>query len=87
MGGFLILQSLLTANYFGRAHLGSITVMTRPAMMIASALSPLIVGLFYDINGNYDYAFMFTAVAWFAAGIVVIMAKPPVKAAGAGERE
>jgi sugar phosphate permease len=87
MGGFLILQSLLTANYFGRAHLGSITVMTRPAMMISSALSPLIVGLFYDINGNYDYAFMFTAVAWFAAGIVVIMAKPPVKAAGAGERE
>jgi len=86
MGGFLILQSLLTANYFGRQHLGSITVMTRPAMMIASALSPLSVGAFYDMNGNYDYAFMVTAVAWFAAGIVVIMAKPPVKASNAAER-
>jgi sugar phosphate permease len=80
MGGFLILQSLLTANYFGRAHLGSITVMTRPAMMIASALSPLIVGALYDVNGDYEFAFMFAAVAWFLAGLVVILAKPPVKA-------
>lgn len=79
MGGFLILQSLLTANYFGRAHLGAITVMTRPAMMIASALSPLIVGALYDVNGDYVYAFMFAAAAWFAAGLVVILAKPPGK--------
>ena len=84
MGGYLILQSLLTANYFGRAHLGAITVMTRPAMMIASALSPLIVGVLYDINGDYVYAFLFAALAWFTAGFVVILAKPPVKAASKG---
>ncbi|MDA1036059.1 MAG: MFS transporter, partial [Chloroflexi bacterium] len=35
MGGFLILQSLLTADYFGRSHLGAITAMMRPAAWLA----------------------------------------------------
>ena len=77
MGGFLILQSLLTANYFGRLHLGAITAMMRPAAMVSSALGPLIVGVLYDINGDYTFAFLSAAAAWFIAGLVVLLAKPP----------
>ena len=77
MGGFLILQSLLTADYFGRPHLGAITAMMRPAAMISSALGPLLVGVLYDVNGNYTYAFLAAAAAWFIAGFVVLLAKPP----------
>ena len=77
MGGYLILQSLLTADYFGRQHLGGITTMMRPAAMISSALGPLLMGALYDINGNYTYAFLSAAAAWFIAGFVVLLAKPP----------
>ena len=77
MGGFLILQSLLTADYFGRSHLGAITTMMRPAAMVSSASGPLLVGVLYDINGNYTYAFLAAAVAWCIAGFVVLLAKPP----------
>ncbi len=80
MGGFLILQSLLTANYFGREHIGAITAMMAPAAIVSTAMSPLIMGVLYDLNGDYVYAFTFAAVAWIAAGVVALMAKPPNRA-------
>jgi sugar phosphate permease len=85
MGGYLILQSLLTADYFGRRHLGGITAMMRPAAMISSALGPLLMGVLYDINGNYTYAFLTAAAAWFIAGFVVLLAKPPEPSQALGE--
>jgi MFS family permease len=80
MGGYLILQSLLTADYFGRAHIGAITAAMRPAAMISTASSPLIIGALYDLNGDYVIAFLFAAAAWVSAGFVVLLAKPPVSA-------
>jgi sugar phosphate permease len=77
MGGFLILQSLLTSNYFGREHIGAITAMMAPAAIVSTAMSPLIIGFLYDLNGDYVYAFTFAAVAWMGAGVVALMAKPP----------
>ncbi len=79
MGGFLILQSLLTSNYFGREHIGAVTAMMAPAAIISTAFSPLIIGILYDLNGDYVYAFSFAAVAWIAAGVVALLAKPPVR--------
>lgn len=81
MGGFLILQSLLTSNYFGREHIGAITAMMAPAAIVSTSLSPLIVGALYDLNGDYVYAFSFAAVAWIAAGLVAMLAKPPDRSA------
>jgi sugar phosphate permease len=77
MGGFLILQSLLTSNYFGREHIGAIMALMAPASIVSTALSPLIIGALYDLNGDYVYAFSFAAVAWMAAGVVALIAKPP----------
>jgi MFS family permease len=80
MGGFLILQSLLTSNYFGREHIGAVTAMMAPAAIVSTAMSPLIIGALYDLNGDYVYAFTFAAVAWIAAGVVALVAKPPRRA-------
>jgi MFS family permease len=77
MGGYLILQSLLTANYFGRAHLGAVTSMMRPVLMLSSALSPLVIGALYDARGNYTLAFVVAGAAWFSAGVIALLAKPP----------
>lgn len=80
MGGFLILQSLLVSNYFGREHIGAITAMMAPAAIVSTSMSPLIIGALYDLNGDYVYAFTFAAVAWIAAGVVALVAKPPTRA-------
>ena len=77
MGSYLILQSLLTANYFGRAHLGAVTSMMRPVAMATGALSPLLIGVLYDARGTYTPAFLVAAAAWLAAGMVVLLARPP----------
>ena len=82
MGGFLILQSLLTANYFGRAHLGAVTTMMRPAAMVTGALSPLLIGALYDLRGGYTLALLVAGAAWLLAGVFALAARPPAARPG-----
>ena len=77
MGGYLILQALLTADYFGRAHLGGVESVLRPFMLGTGALSPLLFGVLYDLRGDYGAAFLVAAAAWLAAGVIVLAARPP----------
>ena len=77
MGGFVILQALLTADYFGRAHLGAVESVLRPFMLGTGALSPLLFGVLYDLRGDYGAAFLVAAAAWLAAGLILLAARPP----------
>ena len=77
MGGYVILQALLTADYFGRAHLGGVESVLRPFMLGTGALSPLLFGVLYDLFDGYGAAFLLAAAAWLAAGAIVLLAKPP----------
>ena len=77
MGGYLILQSLLTADYFGRAHLGAVAGLMRPVGMVTGAVSPLIIGALYDLHGGYTIAFLIAAAAWLGSGAIALATKPP----------
>ena len=77
MGGYLILQSLLTADYFGRAHLGAVAGLMRPVGMVTGAVSPLIIGALYDLHGGYTIAFLVAAAAWLGSGAIALATKPP----------
>ena len=77
MGGYLILQALLTADYFGRAHLGGVESVLRPFMLGTGALSPLLFGVLYDLFDGYGAAFLVAAAAWLAAAVIVLAARPP----------
>ena len=83
MGGYVILHVLLTADYFGRAHLGAVESMLRPAVYGAGALSPLLFGALYDLRDGYGAAFLVAAAAWLAAGLIVLAARPPGQRTGA----
>ena len=80
MGGYIIVQSLITSNYFGRAHLGSIGGAMHPFLTMSFALSPLLVGVLYDLQGRYTLAFLLAMAAWLGAGAIVLMARPPRRA-------
>ncbi len=77
MGGYIILRALLAADYFGRAHLGAVNSMFRPAAMTMGAVGPMLFGLLYDLRGSYTVAFLVAALAWGLAGLVVLAARPP----------
>ena len=87
MGGYLILRALLTADYFGRAHLGAINSLFRPFAMGTGALGPIIFGALYDLNGGYTLAFLMAAAAWGLAGVIVLLAKPPSAEDSGSNRE
>lgn len=77
VGGFFILRPLAVANYFGRAHLGSINGIIRPFITASSALSPLVVAALYDVTGAYRLSFVIIAACWLTAGVAVALARPP----------
>ena len=81
MGGYVILQALLTADYFGREHLGGVESVLRPFMLGTGALSPLLFGVLYDLFDGYGAAFLVAAAAWLAAGAIVLAARPPSRPA------
>jgi len=52
-GMYTSLQGNVFAYYFGRRHLGSIKGWVSTALVVGSALGPLVFGLGYDLLGSY----------------------------------
>jgi sugar phosphate permease len=74
LGGQFMLQPLAVANVFGRAHLGAIRGVMRPALTFSSAAGPLIIAAMYDAQGSYKWAFAFVMFSWFGAGACYYLA-------------
>ena len=76
-GGYVPLQRLIYPIYYGRAHLGAIRGIMRPALTTASAAGPLVIAGVYDLRGSYDMAFVFVMAMWIIAGLMFLLARPP----------
>ena len=76
-GGFAVLQGLLWAQYFGRAHLGAIRGFFAPFNMISSIVGPVAAGFLYDLQGNYQFALSLLLVTWTIAIAVMLMVRVP----------
>ena len=76
-GGYVPLQRLIYPIYYGRAHLGAIRGIMRPALTTASAAGPLVIAGVYDLRGSYDMAFVFVMAMWIIAGLLFLLARPP----------
>jgi OFA family oxalate/formate antiporter-like MFS transporter len=74
LGGQFLLQPLAVANMFGRAHLGAIRGLMRPALTFSSAAGPLVIAALYDAQGSYHGAFIFVMVSWLASGACYFLA-------------
>jgi MFS family permease len=72
-----IVETLLLANYFGRASLGAIKGFSAPFRML-SPMGPLFAGWVYDTSGTYQTAF----IAFIGLALVMLLsmaaATPPV---------
>lgn len=55
-GSFRVMDATVWARYFGRLHIGSIRGATMIGTVGGTALGTFILGLGYDLTGNYDSA-------------------------------
>jgi len=64
-------------NYFGKENLASISSFRMTMMVIASSISPLLIGVLYDHFKGYSEALMLMAILSALAGLLALMAKKP----------
>jgi len=71
------MRPMITAAYFGRAHLGAINGIMRPFLTLSTAGSPLLVAWLYDREGSYTTVFWVIAACWFGAAAATSLARAP----------
>ena len=82
VGGQAVLTSVVTANYFGRDFVGTIRGTMMPITTTSLALGPVAVGLVYDLMDTYFPAYIFMLGMFLVSASIILLAKPPTKAAG-----
>ena len=77
MGFIMVSQSVMWANSFGRAHLGSIRGIAVPIILMVSATAFPLTGYIRDVVGEYTPAWWISAAGMVVAGFFVSQARPP----------
>ncbi len=77
--GWIVVQGLLFANYFGRRHLGSIRGFASPITGGVSTIGPVAAGLIRDGTGTYTAAFIIFAGLFVLIILAMLWATPPQK--------
>ncbi|MFH1383023.1 MAG: MFS transporter [Chloroflexota bacterium] len=77
MGGWVVLGTLVYANYFGRRYLGAIRGLVSPFTLISIAGGPILAGHIYDVTGNYQVSFMIILTCCLIGASLMFFAKPP----------
>jgi MFS family permease len=80
-GGYVPIQELIWANYYGRMNIGKVRSVAIPMLGLASAVGPQIAARVYDTAGSYSYAFAFFAGCSLIGAIGILSASPPKHAA------
>ncbi len=77
LGSFFSLHTFITADYFGRAHIGAIRgAMVMPAAL-ARALGPVALSVLRDARGSYLAAFGLVLGVWAAKFALTLSARRP----------
>ena len=75
IGGLILLQSFLWADYFGRQYLGSIRGIVMPLTLIVGALGAPLAGYVQDATGSYTSIWS-VGIALLIVGAVVLAVTP-----------
>ena len=82
--GGLVVPAVVYADFFGRAHLGTIRGIGEAGVLIGQAAGPLLAGMVFDLRGSYALVFLVYAILAGVGGLLVLGVKRPVKAIPAG---
>lgn len=77
-GAYVMMTTLVWANYYGRKFLGSINGIVLPFNLVSHAVGPLLAGLLFDLKGDYTLALQVFTACYVLAGVLALLAKQPV---------
>jgi sugar phosphate permease len=83
IGVFGLMQNYLWADYFGRAHLGSIRGTVMPITLLAGATGAPVAGYVRDATGSYDGVWLAATGLMMLGALVIALTPPPHPAASA----
>jgi MFS family permease len=78
IGGMMFLQNFIWADYFGRAHLGSIRGIVMPITLIVGGSGAPAAGYVRDITGSYDSIWWVGIAIMTGAAVLGATIKAPV---------
>ena len=76
IGGWVGLNQVVWAAYFGRANLGAITGKVRPLITVSGGSGPLLVAGMADYFGGFGVGIMVMAMSWFICGAFLFLVRP-----------
>jgi len=76
IGGWVGLNQVVWAAYFGRANLGSIVGKMRPLITISGGTGPLLVAGMADIFGGFGVGIMVMALSWWICSGFLFLVRP-----------
>ena len=78
--GSNVIISIMYANYYGRDSLGRIRGVSETGVLMGQAAGPLLAGILFDNRGSYSLVFILFGGIALACSLVVLTAKPPLRA-------
>jgi OFA family oxalate/formate antiporter-like MFS transporter len=79
LGSYNYLHGLMTAEYYGRMHIGAIRGLMLPSAAVARAGSAVALSMMRELSGNYKLAFLSTWAVWLVVTTTVWFARKPRK--------
>jgi len=77
LASYFALQSVISANYFGRDHIGAIRGVMFPFANGMRAAAPLFLGATHDLLGSYRIPFSIIIVTWISTGFMMTALRRP----------
>ena len=77
-GGTIPLSEFTWAGYFGRRYIGAIRGASNPPTLLMQAVSPVLVGVWFDLTGGYHWSFVAIIASFFVAASLIATSKAPV---------
>lgn len=76
IGGWVGLNQVVWATYFGRANLGAITGRVRPLITMSGGTGPFLVAAMADFFGGFGVGIMVMALSWWASSFFLFIVRP-----------
>ena len=78
--GSNVIIAIMYANYFGRNSLGRIRGVSETGVLLGQATGPLLAGVLFDSRGSYSFVVLLFGGIALAGSLIVLQARPPVRA-------
>ena len=77
MAGYVPVQEIMWASFFGRRHLGAVRSSAMPVAIGLGASGPVLVAYYYDRTGGYEGIFVVLSALVLASAALVFLARSP----------